>query len=129
MKEGLPSIENKDKSFHTIWLQDYANKIMKLGADFTVKCNSDPITFKTWILEHPIITPTDYVLEKNVDADKFIEFCGDKVKTINELIERINIENDEAIIKQIVNKILLVIYDNNPSRWFDEPEYSADLLK
>ena len=127
--EGIPDNEIKDKTYYVRWLQDYANSVMALGANFNRTCKSDPAIFKKWIIEHPIVTPVDYVLKRDVEEDKFIEFCGDKVKNINELIERIKTENDEVIIKRIVNKILFVIYGSNPSRWFDKPEYSADLLE
>ena len=118
----------KDQSFYRGVMTDYANIPMRLGAIF-LHAKENPLIFREWLVSHP--EDCERITHfKGMDLqDGFKEYYAQEATEIDDLIERIKTENDPRVIKQMINKILFIIYPKKGlNQWFEEEEFSGNLL-
>ena len=125
-QEGQQNIQH-DQGYYDSLLKSYAEKVIAFGKIFA-DVNEDPESFQNYLVEHPTdnLLVRDYFIKDRVGL---MQFCGDEVREIDELIMRLRAEIRPIVIKRIINKLMKIINPEGSSNaCFEGSPFSAESL-
>jgi len=130
MAESIKSPESlpEGKDYYRMLIQDYGNTAMRLGV-LLRRAKENPVAFHDDFASHPKWGEkiTEYFSEK---ATELREAFPKEIEEMDTLMDRIKTEDDPAIIKRAINKLLMIIYPTRgTNQEFEGEEFSADKSK